>query len=281
MDAHLQTAAPDNQLAATSFAAINRCNLPACVLGSLTFQRHPSRLVLDGVAELHRALFQELEALADPRQRAQLFQRHMRAGFLLDHLEEAGLADKGKGKNRGKVDYLRLLRGWLFDADGREAAVLKAWVESRFGLLTRNHRGLLDPGDASSCPAFWRDRCKGLYNSNALEAQLDLLFSYCQYELARRFPRRSHIRLHRGVNRIDEHLVLERPARNRYVLLLNNLNSFSDDRDRAGEFGDYILDTDVPLSKLLYLPELLPGTLRGENEYLVVGGIYQVQVSTL
>ena len=43
---------------------INRCNLPAVMLGSLTFQRYPTALLLDGVAELHHDLFRRLESAA-------------------------------------------------------------------------------------------------------------------------------------------------------------------------------------------------------------------------
>ena len=45
-----------------------------------------------------------------------------------------------KGRNREEFrEYLRVVRGWAFDPDGREAAVLKGWVESRFGLMPRHH----------------------------------------------------------------------------------------------------------------------------------------------
>jgi NAD+--dinitrogen-reductase ADP-D-ribosyltransferase len=42
---------------------INRCNLPAVILGSLTFQHHPTALHIDGVAELHRELYRLLTPL--------------------------------------------------------------------------------------------------------------------------------------------------------------------------------------------------------------------------
>src|SRR5664279_2741734 len=48
---------------------INRCNLPAVVLGGLTYQQYPSPLLIDGVAELHRDLFRRLLA-ATPEARA-------------------------------------------------------------------------------------------------------------------------------------------------------------------------------------------------------------------
>ncbi|MBK8580260.1 MAG: hypothetical protein IPN78_19340 [Candidatus Accumulibacter sp.] len=40
-----------------------------------------------------------------------------------------------------RATYLRVVRGWAFDAESCEAAVLKGWVESRFGLCPRHHGG--------------------------------------------------------------------------------------------------------------------------------------------
>jgi hypothetical protein len=63
---------------------INRCNLPAVILGSLTFQRHPTPLVIDGVAELHRDFFIRLDHLKLPHQRAEVFRDYMTVAFRLD-----------------------------------------------------------------------------------------------------------------------------------------------------------------------------------------------------
>lgn len=253
---------------------INRCNLPAVILGSLTFQQHPAALHIDGVAELHRDLYRLLTPLERPEHRAHLFMDYLAAHFLLDTPEEAGLEDNARLR-RNKADYLRVLRGWSFDADGREAAVLKGWVESRFGLLPRHHgTPIRDVGD-TAYHTYLEARAQGLYNTNALEAQLDLLYAYCQYELARQHPDTSHLRLYRGVNRLDQHDVLV--ADNRHpVVLLNNANSFTAQRERADEFGDRILEVDVPLPKILAYSRLLPGRLKGENEYIVIGGVYEV-----
>jgi NAD+--dinitrogen-reductase ADP-D-ribosyltransferase len=117
---------------------INRCNLPADILGGLTFQRAPVSLELDGVAQFHRGLFSLMDRLDDARERAEAFTMHMNASFYLDEPEQAGYTSKSKQK-RQKADYLRMVRGWSFDADGREGAALKGWVESRFGLLPRHH----------------------------------------------------------------------------------------------------------------------------------------------
>ncbi len=281
MDDHKQTRQNLDSLPPHARLPINHCNLPSVILGSLTFQRHPVALHLDGVEELHAELFDSLGDVEDPQERSVRFKDYMRSGFLLDHLDEAGFdAEKSRCK-REKADYLRMLRGWMFDPDGKEAAVMKSWVESRFGLLPRNHKGPLGDLNTENYQRYLRARAQGLYNTNALEAQFDLLYTYCQYELKRRFPEQAHLLLYRGINQVKEHEILHQPAKHTYVLLLNNLNSFTHERSQADEFGDYILEAEIPLSKLLYFPDLLPGTLKGENEYLVIGGVYQVKVSIL
>lgn len=256
---------------------INRCNLPAIILGSLTFQRHPAALFIDGVAELHADLFRRLDALPAHRERAQAFRDYMTVHFRLEHLEEAGLTE-GTEK-RAKANWLRLLRGWSFDADGREGAVLKGWVESRFGLLPRFHAEPLRDFTGPAWRRYQEMRAAGLYGTNALEGQLDLLYAYCQYEFARAGTSDS-LPLYRGINRIAEHEVLSDEGR-RQVVLFNNLTSFTHSRERAGEFGDYILEARVPPAKVFFHCGLLPGLLKGEDEYLVIGGAYEVGIGTL
>ena len=127
----------------------------------------------------------------------------------------------------------------------------------------------------------------GIYATNAIEAQLDLLYTYCQYELTMRHTRHDlpgkvrHLTLYRGINHIGEHEILERCGHGRYRVLLNNLNSFSASRERADEFGDYILEVAVPLPKVFFFNSLLPGMLKGEDEFVVIGGVYEVGISTL
>lgn len=255
---------------------INRCNLPAAVLGGLTFQRHPAPLLLDGVAELHRLLFQLLEPLAEPAERARQFMDYMTVYFRLKALEEVGLSP-GRPKLRGRADYLRMVRGWAFDPDCREGAVLKGWVESRFGLLTRYHKGLLDDRTHDNYLHFLEARSHGLYSTNALEAQLDLLYTYCQYELHCSQPEVTCLSLYRGFNRFSDDQVLAQLDARRWVMLLNNLSSFSVHRERAEEFGDHLLRVQVPIPKIFFYNRMLPGMLKGEDEYVVIGGVYEVE----
>ena len=64
-------------------------------------------------------------------------------------------------------------------------------------------------------------------------------------------------------------------------MLLNNLNSFTTERERADEFGDYLLTARVPLAKIFFCNRLLPGMLKGEDEVVVIGGVYAVRISTI
>jgi NAD+--dinitrogen-reductase ADP-D-ribosyltransferase len=256
---------------------INRCNLPAVILGSLTFQRHPAPLVLDGVAECHAGIFRQLDGVPERAERARLFRDALAAYFCLDHLEDAGCDDRSR--KRAKANWLRVLRGWSFDADGREGAVLKAWVESRFGLLARFHGEPLRDFSAPAYRRYQEMRAAGLYGTNALEAQLDLIYSYCQYEFARAAAG-PLLTLYRGINRLAEHEVLSSKGR-RQAVLFNNLTSFTTSRERAGEFGDYILEASVPSAKVFFHCGLLPGVLKGEDEFLVIGGAYEVGIRSL
>jgi NAD+--dinitrogen-reductase ADP-D-ribosyltransferase len=256
---------------------ISRCNLPADILGGLTFQRYPVPLELDSVAQLHHGLFELLDRIADATERAHAFSMHMNAAFYLDEPEQAGYSPQST--QRQKADYLRMVRGWSFDADGREGAALKGWVESRFGLLPRHHEHPIRDLSGEAYRHYLEMRATALYGTNALEAQFDLLYTYCQYELARMLAGKTHLTLYRGVNRVDDYETLAVLDDKHRVVLFNSLSSFTANLDRADEFGDYLLTAHVPISKVFFYTRLLPGMLQGEDEYTVVGGLYEVSIA--
>lgn len=258
---------------------INRCSLPAAILGSLTYQRHPVPLALDGVVELHKPLFMALDAEPDTHRRAGMFMRHMSAEFSLDRPEEAGF-DSVSPRARARATYLRMVRGWSFDSDGMEGAVLKGWVESRFGLLPRHHGGPIRDFSGDTYRHYLEQRAKGLYGTNGMEAQFDLLYAYCQYELGRQRPDQTHVTLYRGVNRLNQHEAMSQVRQGHGVVLMNSLTSFTPSRERADEFGDHILEVRVPLAKVFFYHSLLPSMLKGEEEYVVIGGVYEVDIAT-
>jgi NAD+---dinitrogen-reductase ADP-D-ribosyltransferase len=259
---------------------INRCSIPAVILGSLAYQHHPVPLALDGVVELHKELFKQLDGMVHSGERAVLFMRHMAAAFSLKQPEEAGWAQDSP-HDRTRASYLKMVRGWSFDADGREGAVLKGWVESRFGLLPRHHGGPIRDFSGETYRRYLGMRARGLYGTNALEAQLDLLYTYCQYELGRQHPGETHLILYRGVNRVGEHETLQELGKGRRIVLMNSLSSFTPDRERAGEFGGYILEASVPLPKVFFFHRLLPGMLKGEEEFVVIGGVYEASFALM
>ncbi len=254
----------------------NRCNLSADIIGSLTFQEHPAQIYIDGVETLYEELFTRLDLLLAEEDRSQLFLDYMDVMFSLHDLEAAGYNAENK-KHRKKADYLRMARGWSFDPDGREAAVLKGWVQSRFGLIPRFHIEPITNPDSTSFLKYQEMRSSGIYNTNALDTQLDLLYSFCQHEIKRRFEGQTHLRLYRGVNRLDQYELLHKIDKRERIILLNNLNSFTDKKERAEEFGDYILQADIPLTKILFFHQLLPKMLKGESEYVVLGGVCRVK----
>jgi NAD+--dinitrogen-reductase ADP-D-ribosyltransferase len=253
---------------------INRCNLPATILGSVIFQRHPVALEIDGVAALHADLFGRLGECDDAAARAQIFRDYLTVHFRLDHLEDVGLTP-GAGA-RAKANWLRLLRGWSFSADGREGAVLKGWVESRFGLLPRFHGEPLRDYSEPGYRRYLEMRAAGLYGTNAIESQLDLLYAYCQHEFIRQANGDDHLTLYRGTNRLGDHEVLAADGQ-RQVVLFNSLSSFTSSPERADEFGDTVLEVRVPKAKVLFHCRLLPGILIGEDEFLVIGGACEVR----
>ena len=119
------------------------------------------------------------------------------------------------------------------------------------------------------------------FHANSIYTQLDLLYEFCQWAIARYFaPGQTHLTLYRGVNALDEHQALQRIDRKTMLMRLNNLSSFSSDRDIAGCFGDTILTVRVPVVKIAFFNALLAAhPLKGEGEFLVIGGEYRVSAS--
>jgi NAD+--dinitrogen-reductase ADP-D-ribosyltransferase len=122
------------------------------------------------------------------------------------------------------------------------------------------------------------EKMSSRFHNNSIYCQLDMLYEFCQWALARfAAPGQRHVTLYRGINSFDEHQVVERLDRKNVVMRLNNLGSFSSDRTVADCFGDTILTARVPTVKILFFNTLLPvHPLKGEGEYLVIGGDYQV-----
>jgi NAD+--dinitrogen-reductase ADP-D-ribosyltransferase len=110
--------------------------------------------------------------------------------------------------------------------------------------------------------------------------QLDLLYTFCQDELRRRFPNEKWQTLYRGTHDSEEYSVQkENDGKGRAALVqLNNLSSFTSDPEVAWEFGSSAWEVKVPFAKIVFFSGLLPkACLAGESEHLVLGGYYNVR----
>jgi NAD+---dinitrogen-reductase ADP-D-ribosyltransferase len=71
--------------------------------------------------------------------------------------------------------------------------------------------------------------------------------------------------------------VLRKVGPREQVVRLNNLCSFTDDPERAWEFGSTVWEARVALPRIFCASWLLTGALQGEREALVVGGEMRVR----
>jgi NAD+--dinitrogen-reductase ADP-D-ribosyltransferase len=246
-------------------------------LASCAFNEAPARLRISGVEDMNRSLFTMLDEAGDLAEAGEAFSCYMMAVFGLDPEQRAGASG---GKRRFRSSFRRLIAGWGFDSNGPEGAVLKGWVESRFGLCPSFHKEIIDRVSSPAWAAYVEEKMSSKFHNNAIWTQLDLLFEFCQWAMRRfAFPGQTHLTLYRGVNRFDEHWIVERWSAREAVVRLNNLVSFSSERDVAGCFGDNILTARVPLSKILFFNGLLASpVLKGEGEHLAIGGDFRVRV---
>jgi NAD+--dinitrogen-reductase ADP-D-ribosyltransferase len=262
-----------------SSCSLNRCNLSPWIIGSEEFQANPLPVEIDGVRATDARLFRRLDEIADAEQRSRFFHDYVSVKFGLD--EKISL--QSDGKPHPMHGYVHFLRSWGADSNGHAGAVLKSWVESRFGLLATYHDGRL-ADDAKARSAFTLDRMRGSAKSIGVLMQLDLLYTFCQDELRRRHPAKRWLTLYRGTHDPEEYAIHLPAGSNaggskRHALVqLNNLSSFSSDPEVAWEFGSNVWEVEVPLAKIVFFSGLLPKSLLiGESEHLVLGGYYNVR----
>jgi len=255
---------------------VNRCDHPPWVIASPLFNRNPLPIEIQGVRRAHRSLFARLDRLEDPKARARAFREYMALVFQVGKWRKE---PSPLGRRSLRNSYLRFLRGWMQDASSPEGAVLKGWVESRFGLPPVFHAGPIADLHAPAYVLYLVERMRESARSNAVDSQFDLLYEFMQHELRRRHPGVPAFTLYRGVKNLGDYRVIGEAGEHRVVLRLNNLNSFTSRLEHAWQFGSRVLEAAVPASKIFFRSDLLPGILpHGEEESLVIGGDYEVTV---
>ncbi len=261
----------------------NLVGVPATVLGSTAFNAEPTALHIAGTREAHPGLFALLARSDSAVESRAVFGHYMTHAFALTgpaerHAERR--PDDETVVHRWRASYLKLLQGWGLDANGAAGAVLKGWVESRFGLAPVFHKAPLVRFPSPAWMSYLEEKAASRYQNNTILQQLDLLFEFSQWMLARFHPLGdgAHVRLWRGSTRCEEQIVAGSLRGRHCTLRLNNLVSFSRTREQADCFGDWVLQAEVPQAKLLLWPGLLnTSSLHGEAEVLALGGDYAAQ----
>ncbi|OGS90409.1 MAG: NAD(+)--dinitrogen-reductase ADP-D-ribosyltransferase [Gallionellales bacterium GWA2_60_18] len=256
----------------------NLVGLPTGLLASVAFNDFPLPLHISGVREMNGALYRMLAEATNMEECAEVFRCYMEAVFALDDKPEQ--TDRPR-KRRFHSSYLKLLEGWGFDSNSPAGAVLKGWTESRFGLLPIYHKEKLGRYPSQPWITYVEEKMSSRFHNNSINQQLDLLYEFCQWVITHMaYHGKRHLTLYRGVNDFAEHQCLYSIDKREMVMRQNNVVSFTSSRERADEFGDTILEAQVPLVKVLYFNGLLPrNVLKGEGEFLVIGGEYRVKTS--
>lgn len=256
-------------------SVFNLCNLPPWVIASRHFNDNPQPIEIQGVRGANRPFFDRLATIDSAEERAKVFNDYMSVKYQLHHWQNQ---TTDLARRSLKNSYLRYLRGWMMDSNSIEGAVLKGWVESRIGIPPTFHKVRISGVHSEEYMVYAIDRTKGSARTNAINGQLDMLYEFCRYELSMRYVAQLTIPLYRGTFDASEHEVLEQLSKREYVVRLNNLVSFTSEEERAWEFGSTVWEVQVPFAKIFFFSELLPSSiLKGEGEYMVIGGDYRVR----
>jgi NAD+---dinitrogen-reductase ADP-D-ribosyltransferase len=273
----------------------NLVGVPAPVLAGAEFNAHPRALHIAGTREAHSGLFALLERSGDLHEARDVFVHYLSIAFGLRKPEphELGSLDAAE-QRRWRSSWRKLLQGWGMDANGPAGAVLKGWVESRFGMVPIFHKAPLGRFPSPAWMGYLEEKSASRFHNNCIHQQLDLLYEFCQWaQRCFALPPSStpasdqgeghtatHLLLWRGSTHCEEQLVQGSLQDRHCTVRMNSIASFSLSRDDAGCFGDWLFRVRVPRSKVLLLPGLLPGqVLQGEQEVLALGGEYAVEAA--
>ena len=264
--------------------ATNLVGVPARLLASTAFNANPLPLAISGTRETQPGLFTLLDSSQNLNEAYEMFVHYLAIAYGLRKPDSAELAGLGAAEQRRwRSSWRKLLQGWGMDSNGAAGAVLKGWVESRFGLVPSFHKAPLAHFPSPAWVAYLQEKSASRFNNNNIHQQLDLLYEFSQWALRRIRDQRNtasvstHLRLWRGSNRCEEQVVAGRLQNRRCTVRLNNLVSFSLSADDASCFGDWVFEAQVPMCKVLVFPDLMPGqVLQGEQEVLALGGDYEV-----
>src|SRR6056297_2886494 len=196
---------------------MNLTNLPPWSIASHHYNENPQRNQSQGTQCLNK-LLPRLDGISDLQVCGALFHDFMDVTFQLHQWQRE---DSPNSRKSLKNSYLRFLRGWLFDSNSIEGAVLKGWVESRLGLVPTFHHQRIESISSKEYYQYMLERMQGSLRTSAIFTQLDALYVYVQYELMHQMPDKKHILLYRGINNFEEHYKIAEMGKNRFQMRLN------------------------------------------------------------
>jgi NAD+--dinitrogen-reductase ADP-D-ribosyltransferase len=239
-------------------------NISSHYFGSIEYNENIKEIRIMGVYDYHRNFYKALEDAKNLEEANLIFDRYIQALF--------ELSNKIKGKNVGNL--YKVLMGWMFNANGFEGAVLKGWVESRFGIIPTFHKRKITELESESYYEYLTEKMSLKVNKNAMYSQLDLLYHYTQSIIKRFFPEYiPYLTLYRGIYDLEEYVIIKEICKKQSIIMHNNLSSFTIEKNIAEQFGNKILTIDVPYTKVLFFSKETPlHHFSGEQEYLVIGG---------
>jgi len=252
------------------YHSTNKINIPARLFVSREYNKGVVPISIDGVMEYHKKLFQAIAESENVQAAGELFGDYMTQIFELN--------EKVNGKKVGS--YIKLLRSWLFDSNNRSGAVLKGWVENRFGLIPFHHKKAITGLYTEEYYEYMVEKMDSRTNKNSMYHQLDLLYTYTQ-TVIKAFHKEymPTITLYRGVNNLDDHMVIDEIGKRKYIIEQNSLASFTFEKEVAEQFGDKVLKSEIPYTKIVYFSEgLQSNSFQGEMEFLVIGGRYDMEL---
>jgi len=273
----------DCSIAGIGGHSTNLVGLPTGLLLSPQFNEKPQELHISGVQETNRHLFKILNRAHGPEEAALAFEHYM--NLIFGQEPEQRRQPRKDGRREFRSSFHRLLKGWMFDSNSPEGAVMKGWVESRFGILPTYHKEPLKHFASDAWMLYLTEKMNARFHNNSITSQLDLLYEYGQWRIKRfgcgcHGETEHHLTLYRGMNDLGEHQIVKKIDKRQIELRLNSIVSFSSERDIAEEFGDLILEVQMPKSKILFFQDLLPQyPFRGEGEFLALGGVFKAKMS--
>ena len=253
-----------------NYSTYNMINIQSRYFGSLDYNEKIQDVRIMGVYEYHRDFFEAIEKADTLLMANEIFDNYINELFELNY--------KINGKKVGNL--YKILMGWMFNSNGYEGAVLKGWVESRFGMLPNFHKMRINEIESEAYYEYLSEKMAQRVNKNAIYLQLDLLYHYTQVVIKKFFPfYRPKLKLYRGIYNLEENEIIKWLSKKITIMGHNNISSFTAVKNIAEQFGNRILRIEVPYTKIVFFSDVTPlHHFSGEQEFIIIGGEYLTEI---